>query len=989
MRHKKVRHQRPPRQLLCAVLAAVLLWGSLSAVPLITNEVRAAAAVTQLEDLFTLRETIGSPTQVKGNQLTLARIDTLPHYVENGLTNSSVGGVITKKAIPLTADWQFTGTYQVNVPPSAASVDTGLALTLMKSPQANEGFTAAISPAVRNAEGISGEGSLLRFAYHTDFATGIYDEWNRQEIEPAAFAPQGDLIITYTAADRTLTITCAGKTMSSSIDHQGRKLEDEAYLYFWGVTHVSLDVPPAADNARVEAEFKNFGFSKYDPGFLKMQVTAPASGEVLSGQVAPGTLVRVETTVRNNFQNGAGGDPVDCHLQISALNGLDYLTGAQGQQVTVGGAVYSGDPAALIAPGGIPVTCPQAPGTKVTFLARVSSRVQGKASLTQQLTDDFFGAAKEESIQLAFAPKEPVAGDPDDPAAPCDYRMNPLGENGWYSGDRPAGLTFYPSADYDRFYVEDALLPGTNSWRDDAQTSGKSISLQAGHSDPNKPVSAIVQQQYRQDSQPPTASLTADHRGIAAADERSGLWRIQRRNTAGIFDDWQIFALQDGVGPSGQTVFLPNGIYRVLDAAGNAGGQLSVSGTRPPAVQRPDPGSVGPAGPLYDPTVSPAPAPALTIDPNTALCHDTVYEKVRQRTSRSDPPFGGHLTAAGAQQMIYYRYQITAQTQDGAISGKLVLLDGLGRDITTAGFDTVQPGRCTILYRAADSQGNTTTIQLDYQLLPSDIPVVDYPEDGVDFGPKLPENAVVPTPGIQVDPDTGAQLGTLRDAVTEPVATPPLYGGHISAQTARQLLHSRYRFTSLLPDGSLTFSAVTILDERGADITATGIDTTRPGRYFLLCTATDSAGNSLTVSLAYTLKQGTITAEGETGGQGPGDAPTYKKGGSQAPNTADSAFSAPAGSCRVQFYLWLLAALVALYTVLRLCQLHGRGAARRTKTAIGATDLLFYGSVLLAAGLLLAAGICSYDLPAFLAVLTACAGGAAALAAAGRRAAAR
>ena len=585
--------------------------------------------------------------------------------------------------------------------------------------------------------------------------------------------------------------------------------------------------------------------------------------------VSDGEIVRVECMVRNAHAS-AGTEQFPMHLKmidttahptkgVTPFRNTSYPTQVNGTTVNydVNGTT------------GVPLTLVGQTPTKVTYYARVSQVNGAAVTLGQQLIEDSFGGTQESGVELLAAkPLEPAPGtvDPDDPGSDAGRKFHyarfpqPNG-NGW--NNSPVTVRFYPG-DFDQMTLTPSgasavtLTGASPDWVQAADTAGTALSAQAK----NTATGAVSTQKAgtvkidttapRLTLDPALDVLTVDDTAAVA----SGVWKVHRTDSSGaVAADaraaaFKEFALTSGNGAAKQTVAnIPNGWYVAEDAAGNRSAPLKVDATEPPAVERPpgsvvnpdDPNSPTPVGPPVGPGDD-VPGPTVSEDA-AGLRHAVIEETVSEMIDPAAPPFGGLLEKAEATALMDYRY--AASSSAGIASVTDELLDTAGAPL--AAFDTKVPGGCLVRRVITDVQGNTTTINLHYQLTRDNCPPVRplEPVDPADpSGPTQPGEPLTPDGPVTKHPD-GTQHTEVTCEVTEAVSR-----GVMGADGAVALLKRHYAFASV--NGGAASATVQSMSRLGGG-SVSEIDLSKAADYLITYRVADADGNSTTVKLTYHL----------------------------------------------------------------------------------------------------------------------------------------
>lgn len=851
------------------VLAAACI---LTSMPPIRQTAEASVGTTDYEKVFKIRQTGGSPASYDGNGIfTLARTDSEESVYwrkdaynnPGGYTSDSWGSIQSKNAISLLNDWSFSGTFYGRPKASSDSwcnYDMGFALNGEDTPTDSTPYYWFYWTLMDGEDTIGGQKSGHVSRLH-DFGDGYDEDYDDGQTERPVVntidltADAYVLNLSYDSANDELTLTIRPKNKIESATKSAKNIRgrigNKVYLSLW--TQIEWLKGKTKPDGRVTATFDSFSYPDFEPAIQDLTLYKDGTNEVVGADdtVAPGTVLRVESTVKN-LAADAAGQQFELHLKNSdnkdyPTQGLEFVADAA-HPTTVAGISVATSKNGYTVDGqyGVPVKLVGNAETKVVYYIKVTEESGGAVKLGQMLEDDVFyncdytGATLINERPLEpFDPDSPDAGDLT-PGSDYHYARQPApNANGWNNSN--VALQFY-AGDFQQFTIAEEggttkTLAGGQShqWQGEQQTS--KLTYQAQNANDGS-VSVKVSDKIKIDVTPPAALVLADGSIQMLDNGGSGLWRVLKKESDGSLQPVETFALTgtlgDQSGPGSQS-YTPakNGIYVVEDAAGNRSLELSVQVTDPPVVQRPDvPGT--PVGPEYDPDDDPVPTPSTEIDPDTGLVHAKIEESIVELVQ--DPPlYGGSFDRTVVDGMLAYRYAVpTGSTAQVAVKDKE------GTDITAQGryLDTTKPGGVDIFYTLTDGDGNTTQIILHYRLVKARPPQVD-PAD---------PDAPLPGPEVEpIDPDDpeGPVKAVYKDSLTELIRE----SGVMDKAAAQALMEERYHFT--YPDAASQSVQVELEDRNGDPIEE--IDLTRVGDYLIRYTATDANGNQTAVELSYHL----------------------------------------------------------------------------------------------------------------------------------------
>lgn len=860
------RRFRTPRRPLWKRAAALALAAALTlaCLPPLQQRAQASVGTTDYEKVFKIRQTSGVPASYDGDGIfTFARTDGKQYYHDDtygdGRCSDSWGGIQSKNAVSLLNDWSFTGTFYgkpVKNDETWVNYDIGFALNGTDSPNNVKPWYWFYWCRVDGDTTVQGDDTVARL---WDFGDGYgedYDEGGKSERPPIHIDTKQNayvLTLSYDSAADQLTLSVRPQNSPYSASKTAKRLRErmksnKIYLSMWSQIEWLKDKKVA--NSRVTASFDSFSYPDFEPAIQDLTLYKDGTNEVVGADdtVAPGTVLRVESTVKN-LAADAAGQQFELHLKNSdsadyPTQGLKFIADAA-HPTTAGGVSVATSKNGYTVDGqyGVPVKLVGNAETKVVYYIEVTEDSGGAVKLGQMLEDDVFynrdysGATLINERPLEpFHPDAPNAGDLT-PGSDYHYARQPApNANGWNNGD--VSLQFY-AGDFQQFTIAEEggatkTLTGGQShqWQGEQQTS--KLTYQAQNAGDGS-VSVKVSDKVKIDATPPAALVLADGTIQMLDNGGSGLWRVLKKGSDGSLQPVETFALTgdpgDQSGPGSQS-YTPqkNGIYLVEDAAGNRSSELSVQVTDPPVVERPDaPGA--PVGPEYNPGDSPVPAPSTEINPGTGLVHAKIEESIVELIE-NPPLYGGSFDRGVVDRLLAYRYQFPT----GVIASTKVC-DSEGRDITgdSRYLDTTVPGGVTILHTVADADGNTTEITLHYSLVRARPPQVEPADPG----------GTLPPPEIPPAGPTDPLTATYRDSLTEYIKE----SGRMDSAAAKALMEGRYHFS--YPDAAAQSVQVALEDSDGDPIE--GIDQTRVGDYLIRYTVTDANGNRTVVELSYHL----------------------------------------------------------------------------------------------------------------------------------------
>lgn len=809
----------------------------------------------------------------------------------------AIGGVaVGKKAISLEADW---------------NINIDASIERLSGNCCNQIFFCI----GRTAENVNGAGYYRIIGGQAGGRDRLLTYLNSDSLSNDTALTTSDfgghipISLSYSAADKKFHYNYNGKTIEFNHTLSDKKM----YILVGGVIDNVGDLA-ALKGKSLEATFLSAKYTNYSPTFLETDLLIQDDNgnwvEPASGTYVPdGTLVTIRAKVKNAYVDGG---TVQCHLKPSddkkhPTAGLDILPDNE-QVVTIDGVETAN---VNISGEGIPFECGP-DETIITYRAKINNPDGNAVTVGQMMVDDFFQSKQHSGDQLVN-PLELVPEDPKKPGIPGEdyhYTRTPPNANGWNNSE--VDIKFYPGT-FEKFEITDQktntvldTIEGSGSKSYTAETSGMPVVYQAKN-ETEHTLSTKDKDTIKIDTEAPKLKVSGNNLDIT--DNLSGVWKVQKVNTAGKVTEESVKTLDKGNGETSVTIPAKNGIYRIVDAAGNTHTQV-VDVTSAPDVSRPDTPDSDPVGPVINPN-DPIPESENKKDEN-GLNHKIIRETI-QETITTPPAYGGNFGIEDAKSIIAYRYQVASNATPPTLTETYKILTG-GKDITSKGFGTNSPGSCVIEYKMKDSEGNTTTIYLTYIFVsPYDPPVIIRP------GSNTPVSPIGP---VKTD-EKGLKHATVSDTIVETVENPPVCGGRMQKMDILEMLKKRYFFKSQYDKNTaLTYSVPEITFD---GLTADVIDTSRAGTWKITMTATDAQGNTTTLNITYILKEPKFTAAVPDPGKytPPGIkkmvsviSRTSQKTGA-GPKTLDPFFG---GDCFVHLFLFLMFLLTCFYTGARLFQ---------------------------------------------------------------------
>ena len=822
--------KKEPKRLTALLLAGVLALGLVS---LPTNAAGDDSFVSSnnLNDIFEWNDPcgFGADIGISGNSIHFC--NTSASVLKDGYHTGSANAR-SRRWVSLEADWEVGGTFDVTIDTNIPHLNT-------------RGFVVIKAPDTKQILFSAGK---LDTRIGLQLMTGTAAAPNtatvaEEKLDLSYFKGSKNFHITYTAATDILSCTYGDYTLTYKMAKFFGSTKEVTVTLAGTICWQDGKTAPASD---VRGTFSTAAYTKYYPQFIKTEVLQtngapfPTNSPPVNSQI-----VMVKSTVKNANAN-AGGQAVPCTLKLLQGNttyptaGIVPLTAAEGQQIVANGQTVDGD--TDIVGSGIPFKMTGAGDNTITYLAKIVNPTGAAVTVGQTIADDFFQSHRYSKAELV--PAIPlVPGDPDAtigpnqpqpvPGTDYHYTRTPANENGWNTGT--VEITFTPGT-FDQFNICDGvgnlvvgLHSGNPQQRYTGETGGIPLTYQAVNT-ANGKLSSTVNDTVKIDGTLPT--LTASGNTLTAADSLSGVWKLERQDPkTGAWETAKTFSLSSSGNGSASQSFTPtqNGVYRAVDAAGNpSAATLPITVNDPPEIEvKDEPNHHSPQG------------PTTSVD-EAGLVHavytDTIEEII------SDPPaYGGALTGSDLRSIIEGRYQFTSHS--GALSGQLVSMTQSGADISATGLDSSTPGSCQAVYRIADQDGNTATLNLTYSFIDKPLPPTVEPNE--------PDDPLV-GPEETVGPQENRVHHRYIAQVVELISDPPAYGGTFTAADALAYIKGHYTFAA--QTGS-TLGESSTMTQNGVDISATGLDSSTPGSCLITYTVADGDGNTATLELTYTFRE--------------------------------------------------------------------------------------------------------------------------------------
>ncbi|MEC4184889.1 hypothetical protein VJ918_08720 [Adlercreutzia sp. R21] len=241
----------------------------------------------------------------------------------------------------------------------------------------------------------------------------------------------------------------------------------------------------------------------------------------------------------------------------------------------------------------------------------------------------------------------------------------------------------------------------------------------------------------------------------------------------------------------------------------------------------------------------PDPAPLEPSDP-PHIHPDGTHHAVMSDKMRVPAQAGATLSLQAARELMEGRYTFAALGGGATTERSLTMATASGDPVGS--IDLSKPGAYLISYMRADADGNTSTVNLTYEVFRDECPVIRplEPTDPADpTGPKQPGEPIEPSGPVTEGPD-GAQSVEVECEVTEAVCH-----GTMGAAGAEALLRRHFLPTDVDGGSGVTVTVQSMKNAAGNQLSA--IDTSRAADYLITYLVRDAAGNSTTVRLTYHL----------------------------------------------------------------------------------------------------------------------------------------
>lgn len=874
-------------RLLVALLLVVMLVPAIPASQV--EEAEALTGTTNYSALFTVAHRFGSPGYISGSSLCTSRTDSSSCYEHpNGKTSTFSSSTVFcgKKPVSLKSNWRLQASIEFrgfSMHSSADSLTNNMMAILSNGNTASNLNGIALTCETRKQKG----GSRTSYLVLKDMVSSSGTP--RDSKKTLSNSNSYDIQVDYTASNRQFTISQGSTSLSVALSTTSIGSASSAYFSITGTASTTGSPPIFNSGQSIWLTFKSMSLPHLDPAVRSIDVYDALTGEKIEPKdvIAPNTKVRVVCHVYNNNASSAG-EEFATHFRLDSTTTRNISVDTS-QPVKVNGAVVSGS---INSSTGVPVTLKgtnnvgnTANDSVIEYWATVNQSDGAAATVGQVLTDDMFDGSASLTRTLLNARPITPAPDTTDPANPGSgagtsfhfARRPAANANGW--NNSPVTFTFFPGdltaggvPQLTLTKTGDALPTATltadnRTWMRSDDTANYPLTLQG--SDPDTGVvSQTATDTLKIDTAAPTVSFDSSSGVLTVSDApsdpskaMSGVWRLYRTAADGSGAQLvKTFGLTSGNGAASQTVSgLANGYYVVEDAAGNQSAPVRVSGVQPPTPSRPSGslpgGGVDPVGP---PLGDDEPVPDPDIDEaDDGTTHATINETVTQIADPTGALFGGSFDAADANALMDYRYAFTTAVP-GGLTTTTELLAADGSALAGGSLPTTQPGSCLVKRVVTDKQGNTTTVNLTYQLVKPAYPEV-YPggpgtdpdaPDGTGGGnpggdsenPKPPVEPVGP-PTISSD---GTQHARVKLTVTE--ATVPAF---MTAAGAQGLLLRHWSPQTV--DGATPKISVDSLVRVADNSVVSRVDLSVPDNYLITYTLADAAGNTTVVELTYCL----------------------------------------------------------------------------------------------------------------------------------------
>ncbi len=792
---------------------------------------------TSLADVFNWENRSGydaSKYGPKGNNFSLLNTNENKTFSVDGLPQAG-SYFLSKHRLSLEADWELSGAFNISFPASFPKNAMCVGNVVLHA-----GVYGDNEPLMAFAAGKEEgkTGPTVTVVYRN--ASTNYSNLLAENVDATHFGSAKSFHLSYDAKTHILSFNYDDTSLTANIydvfsaDVKDVQVRMSGLAHFGGGSLIS--------GCTMSGTFSTAAYTGYSPEFVETKLLKANGSAFATGEIPKnGDTVIVQAKVKNN-NTKASTQAVPCTLKL-LQNDRDYptagivpLTDREGQQIVANGAPVPST--TDIIGDGIPFKMTGAGDNIITYKAKINNPTGAAVTVGQAIADTFFQSRRCSKAELVPA-VELVPQDPDaqpEPGQPAPtpgsdyhYTRTPANENGW--NNTPVDLTFHEGT-FDQFNVKkgnavDATLTAGNPTKQYAgETDGTAVTYQAQNSQ-NGAISTVVNDTIKVDTTAPTLAAGAG-KSLALGDSLSGVWKLERQDPAtGGWSAANTFVLTNGNGSPSQSVTpTKNGVYRAVDAAGNVSdATLPVTVNDPPEIGVENPHHHSPQGPTN------------TTD-QSGLVH-AVYQDAITEILSDPPAYGGALTAGDLQAIIESRYQFAPYA--GSVSGELVSMTQNGTDIAATGLSSSTPGSCQAVYTVTDQDGNTSTLNLTFSFIEKPLPPTVTPAD--------PEETL-PAPSEEIDAENRVHH-RYTDAVTELISDPPAYGGTFTAADALAYIKGHYAFAAQTGDALTEAMTMT---RGGADIAATGLDSSAPGSCLITYTVTDRDGNTAALELTYAFK---------------------------------------------------------------------------------------------------------------------------------------